>query len=102
MKNEAKKRQEEREREKNNPKPAETLNITQIAQNKEMEENDLKILNEEDLQKPVKPDSIDENKIYESLRAHFMEIRKIPGEPIILFDLINESGSISPANQCSQ
>jgi hypothetical protein len=66
-----------------------------------MEENDLKILSEEDLPKPVKPQDIDEDKILESLREHYRQTRKAPGDPILFFDLIEESGSISPTEQCS-
>jgi hypothetical protein len=75
--------------------------MSTLIQKKEMEEADLKILNEEDLVKPIKPDDIDEGKLYDALRARYNLFRKLPGEPIIMFDLINESGSVSSSNNCS-
>jgi hypothetical protein len=69
---------------------------------KEIEENDMKILNEEDLRQPNKPPELDENALLEVLRNHYQEIRKAPGEPILYFELIEESGSITPTDKCSQ
>lgn len=60
---------------------------------------DLKILKEEDLPEPVKPEPVDESKIYEDLRNHYEDTRKAPGEPIISFDLTKE-GAVTPSNQC--
>ena len=67
-----------------------------------MEENDLKILNEEDLHQPNKPGELDENEIFETLRAHYTEIRKTPGEPVLYFELVEESDTITPTDKCTQ
>ena len=67
-----------------------------------MEENDLKIINEEDLRQPNKPADLDENQILEDLRSYYIEIRKAPGEPILYFELIEESDSITPTDKCTQ
>ena len=69
---------------------------------KEIEENDMKILNEEDLRQPNKPPELDENALLENLRNHYEETRKAPGEPILYFELIEESGSITPTDKCIQ
>ena len=67
-----------------------------------MEENDVKILNEEDLRQPNKPSDLDENQVLETLRNHYIETRKVPGEPILYFELIEEGDSITPTDKCTQ
>ena len=60
----------------------------------------MKILSEEELRNPNKPENIDENQILESLRLHYNETRKEPGEALLFFELIEESNSITPTDQC--
>lgn len=70
--------------------------------NKEAEVNDEKILNEEDLTKPERPEDLDEQALFELIRKSYLESRKAPGDPLLSFDLIQESGTITPSPQCSQ
>ncbi len=58
-------------------------------------------MNEEDLAVPVKPVEIDRQMILDNLREHYARVRKTPGEPNLLFELVEESGSISQSAQCS-
>jgi hypothetical protein len=66
-----------------------------------MEENDMKILAQEDLPKPNKPNEVDEDALYQSLLNHYNQVRKVPGEPEVFFELVEEGGTISPLSQCS-
>ncbi len=61
----------------------------------------MKIVNEEDLPIPIKPEEVNQDQIREELRVHYAKVRKVPGEPLLFFDLIEESGSITVTNQCS-
>lgn len=63
--------------------------------------NDERILSEEDLVKPERPEDLDENKLYESIRKDYLESHKTPGDPLLSFDLIQESGTITPTAQCT-
>ena len=71
-----------------------------MIQEKEQEEKDIQILNEIDFVEPVKPEEVDEDQIYESLQRHYNDCRKAPGDPILFFDLIEESGLVTATNQC--
>lgn len=68
---------------------------------KEAETNDERILSEEDLVKPQRPEDIDEQKVYDTIRKDYLDSRKTPGEPFLSFDLIEESGTITATAQCS-
>jgi hypothetical protein len=59
-------------------------------------------LKEEDLIKPEKPQEINEEELYNSIRTRYLEKRKTPGDPILSFDLIEESGTITPTAQCKE
>ena len=96
-KSEAFKRNEKREKDK---KPID-LNIKAAAAYKEQQEADFKIMNEEDLIEPVKPADVHKDQIVEDLRNHYTKVRKVPEEPYLFFELIEENGTISPSNQCS-
>lgn len=74
---------------------------TTTTTKKEAELNDERILNEEDLTKPERPDDLDEQRLYESIRDKFAKTRKNPGDPLLSFDLAEESGTITPTAQCS-
>ena len=67
-----------------------------------MEQKDLKIISEEDLPEPIKPEEIDRNKNMNELTKKYNEVRKVIGEPLLFFDLIEENGSISSFNECSR
>lgn len=67
----------------------------------EQQDADFKIMNEEDLPEPVKPIAIDKDQIAEDLRVHYAKVRKVPEEPHLSFELIEENGTITPSNQCS-
>ncbi len=64
------------------------------------EENDLRILAEEDLAKPAKPEEVDEDEILEFLRKQYAKVRKPPGEPLLFFELFEEQ-FITPLSQCA-
>jgi coiled-coil and C2 domain-containing protein 2A len=104
-KNEAKKREKIRETNEDGKKdeknPEEPVSIFKASEIKELEENDWKILNEENLVKPIQPEKVDEIKIKKNLREKYERVRKVPGEPLLSFDLIEESGSITITSQCS-
>ena len=68
---------------------------------KEAEERDRKILAEEDLAKPVQPADLDSDTILKDLRADYERVRKVPGESLLFFEIVEEPGSISNNNQCS-
>lgn len=67
-----------------------------------MEQNDAKILDEEDLAKPERPKEINEEEVYNEMLKNYQRSRKAPGEPFLSFDLVEESGSITPTAQCSK
>lgn len=96
-KQEARKRVEEREKKKGQL----NFNINFITQDKEAEENDLKILAEDDLIKPDEPKKLNAEKVRLKLADTYAKCRKAPGDPILFFDLIDEPSSITPSNECS-
>lgn len=69
---------------------------------KEMKLKDTKILNEEDLPEPVKPDEIDRDKELEQLRLKYNRVRKVPGDPVLFFELVEETGTVTASSQCSR
>ena len=50
---------------------------------------------------PTKPADLDIEQIREDLRIHYAKVRKVPGEPLLYFNLIEESGSITINTLCS-
>lgn len=90
---------ERQERRQNNK---ETINhdLNTLVQEKEQEEKDIEILNEPDLSEPARPEDINEEKIFESLQKQYNECRKAPGDPILFFELVEESTMVTPTNEC--
>ncbi len=67
-----------------------------------MEQKDIKILSEEDLPMPEKPNEIDRNIELEELTKKYNQVRKAIGEPILFFELVEENGTISSSNDCDR
>jgi hypothetical protein len=67
-----------------------------------MEQKDIKILSEEDLVEPIKPEEINANKEKDELTKKYNQVRKVIGEPLLFFDLVEENSSISSYNECSR
>ena len=115
-KSEAKKRQEERERKasvavatpmaSSSETPQQQQTLTGLTGNysllsKTLTEADKRTLAEDDLTKPTKPAEVDESQVLAALRERYALIRKAPADPHIMFELVEETGAVSPASQCS-
>jgi hypothetical protein len=60
----------------------------------------LRILAEDELTKPTKPDEVDGDAILDSLRNQYAQVRKAPGDPVLFFELFEEQ-FITPLSQCA-
>ena len=62
----------------------------------------MRILLEEELVKPRKPEEINEDAELEKLKIKYAQDRKAPGDPILFFELIEENNAISPTDKCAE
>ena len=88
------------EREKPENKP-ENMNIILAKELKAAADRDEKIMAEEDLPMPIKPNDVSRDEITDTLKTLYAKVRKPLGDPILFFDLVEEPGSISNTNLCS-